>query len=225
MTTTTPTKQLPDPKQSAGIGSTLVARVKGLGGPVVGLIVMIVAMSFLSPFFLTTRNLSNILSQISDHRDHGGGRHSGHPDRRHRPVGRGEPGVDHDVQRLAVPGRSGCRGCVAMVLGLLLGMVVGLVNGLLTDYGKVQAFVATLATMSVCAGFRAVHHQRQHHQRIPDLVRQPDRQHLRGHPAAGHPAGRRLRGHRSLAAATGRPAARCTPSAETRRPPGCPDFR
>ena len=64
MTTTTPTKPA-DPKQSPGIGSTLVTRLRALGGPVIGLIVMIVALSFLSPFFLTTRNLSNILSQIS----------------------------------------------------------------------------------------------------------------------------------------------------------------
>jgi len=42
---------------------------------------------------------------------------------------------------------------VCMLLGLALGMLVGLVNGLLTAYGRVQAFVATLATMSVCAGF------------------------------------------------------------------------
>src|SRR6476619_7840390 len=41
MTTTTPTKT-EDPKPTPGLGSSFVARMKGLGGPVVGLIVMIV---------------------------------------------------------------------------------------------------------------------------------------------------------------------------------------
>lgn len=41
-------------------------RLKGLSGPLVGLLVMVVALSFLSPFFLTPRNLTNIASQISD---------------------------------------------------------------------------------------------------------------------------------------------------------------
>ena len=37
-----------------------------VGGPVIGLVVMVIALSLLSPYFLTVRNLSNVLSQISD---------------------------------------------------------------------------------------------------------------------------------------------------------------
>jgi len=148
--TTTTTKPA-DPKQSPGIGSTLLTRLKALGGPVVGLIVMIIALSFLSPFFLTTRNLSNILAQISDIGIMAAG----------ATLVILIGGIDLSVaanlaltmmfsawlfQVVELPW------VVAMVLGLLLGIFVGLVNGLLTAYGKVQAFVATLATMSVCAG-------------------------------------------------------------------------
>jgi ribose transport system permease protein len=39
-----------------------------------------------------------------------------------------------------------------MFAGLVLGGLIGFINGLLTTYGRVQAFVATLATMSAAAG-------------------------------------------------------------------------
>jgi ribose transport system permease protein len=42
---------------------------------------------------------------------------------------------------------------LAIFLGLLLSMLVGLIIGVLNAYGRVQAVVATLATMSACAGF------------------------------------------------------------------------
>jgi len=41
---------------------------------------------------------------------------------------------------------------VALVLGLLVGAVIGLINGLLSTYGRIQPFVATLATSSAAAG-------------------------------------------------------------------------
>ena len=45
---------------------------------------------------------------------------------------------------------------IALLAGLALGSLIGLVNGLLISYGKVQAFVATLATMSACLGMALV---------------------------------------------------------------------
>ena len=122
-----------------------------VGGPVIGLVVMVIALSLLSPYFLTVRNLSNVLSQISD-------------------VGILAAGaflviliggIDLSVaaamaltmmvsgylyvdQRWPFP--------VVLIAGLSVGALVGLVNGLLVTYGKVQAFVATLATMSACQG-------------------------------------------------------------------------
>jgi len=99
-------------------------------------------------FFLTSRNLSNILSQISDIGIMAAG----------ATLVILIGGIDLSVaanlaltmmfsawlfQTVSLPW------IVCMLLGLALGMLVGLVNGLLTAYGKVQAFVATLATMSV----------------------------------------------------------------------------
>ena len=155
MTTTQPQKSpgssVTDPLPSPGLGSTLLTRLRNLGGPVVGLVFMIVAMSFLSPFFLTSRNLSNIVAQVSDIGIMAAG----------ATLVILIGGIDLSVaanlaltmmfsawlfQVIEVPWP------VAMILGLLLGMGVGLLNGALTSYGKVQAFAATLATMSACAG-------------------------------------------------------------------------
>jgi ribose transport system permease protein len=41
---------------------------------------------------------------------------------------------------------------VCVVAGLAVGAIVGLVNGVLSTYGRIQPFVATLATMSAAAG-------------------------------------------------------------------------
>ena len=122
-----------------------------LGGPVVGLVVMVIALSFLSPYFLTTRNISNVLSQISD-------------------IGIMSAGaflviliggIDLSVAAvmaltMMITGylfaEQGLPFPVALMAGLAVGAGIGLVNGLLVTYGKVQAFVGTLATMSACQG-------------------------------------------------------------------------
>ena len=146
------TKHDPETTASTGLAGTLTKRVKSLGGPVIGLVAMIALMSFLSPFFLTQRNLSNILAQITDIGIMAAG----------ATLVILIGGIDLSVaanlaltmmfsawmfQTFALPW------VVAMVLGLILGILVGLVNGLLSTYGRVQPFVATLATMSACAGF------------------------------------------------------------------------
>lgn len=156
MTTTSQPQKTPgasptDTPPTDGVGAKLLTRVRGLGGPVVGLVVMVVAMSFLSPFFLTTRNLSNIVSQVSDIGIMAAG----------ATLVILIGGIDLSVaanlaltmmfsawlfRTVEVPWP------LAMLLGLALGMAIGLLNGLLTSYGKVQAFAATLATMSACAG-------------------------------------------------------------------------
>ena len=122
-----------------------------LGGPFVGLIVMVVALSFLSPYFLTVRNISNVLSQISDIGIMAAGAFLVIL------IG----GIDLSVAAvmavtMMVAGflyaDQGWPFPVALIAGLSVGALVGLVNGLLVTYGKVQAFVATLATMSACQG-------------------------------------------------------------------------
>ena len=126
-------------------------RLKGLSGPLGGLLVMVIALSFLSEFFLTAQNLSNIATQISD-------------------IGIMAAGAalviligGIDLSVAAAMALSmmvtawlydahGVPFGLALLAGLLVGARVGLVNGLLTTYGRVQPFVATLATMSAAAG-------------------------------------------------------------------------
>ncbi len=122
-----------------------------LGGPVVGLIVLILALWSRSPYFMTERNISNVLSQISD-------------------IGIMAAGAflviligGIDLSVVAVMAltmmvngylfsKQGWPFPLALLAGIAVGAFIGLVNGLLVTYGKVQAFVATLATMSACQG-------------------------------------------------------------------------
>jgi ribose transport system permease protein len=124
---------------------------RSVPGPLIGLVVIFIAMSFLSPFFLSFRNLINIISQVSDIGV--------------MAVGAAMViiigGIDlsvgstlafsmmtmawvYKIQGLPFP--------VAILIGLLIGALVGLINGLLSTYARIQPFVATLATMSAAAG-------------------------------------------------------------------------
>jgi ribose transport system permease protein len=51
---------------------------------------------------------------------------------------------------------AGLPGPVALLLGLATGVVAGLVNGALVSYGKLPAFIATLAMLSVARGLTLV---------------------------------------------------------------------
>jgi ribose transport system permease protein len=124
---------------------------RSVPGPLVGLIVIFVAMSFLSPYFFTVRNLVNIISQVSDIGI--------------MAVGAALViiigGIDLSVgSTLAVSMMTmawlfkieGWPFVAAILVGLLVGALVGLVNGLLSTYAGIQPFVATLATLSAGAG-------------------------------------------------------------------------
>lgn len=120
-------------------------------GPLIGLIIICVVFSYLSPYFLTTRNVVNIFSQASEIGI--------------MAVGAALViiigGIDLSVgavlavslmvnaylyRELGVPFPLSC------LAGLGVGAVVGLANGILSTYGRIQPFVATLATMSACSG-------------------------------------------------------------------------
>lgn len=120
-------------------------------GPLVGLIVIFVGLSFMSPYFLTTHNLLNILSQIS-----ATGVMS---------VGAllviiiG--GIDLSVGSVLAISAMSLSWLyrfghlpfeLAVLVGLIVGALIGLLNGILTTYGRLQPFIATLATMSAAAG-------------------------------------------------------------------------
>ena len=120
-------------------------------GPLVGLVVIVVFLSFLSPFFLTVPNLMNIFSQVSDIGI--------------MAIGAAlvifTGGIDLSVG--AVLSLSlmtsawlyhdhGVPFPVGVIAGLLVGALVGFINGILANYARIQPFVATLATMSACSG-------------------------------------------------------------------------
>jgi ribose transport system permease protein len=139
------------PPGPSGRGRGLGDLARSVPGPLIGLVVIFVAMSFLSPFFLTVRNLLNIISQVSDIGI--------------MAVGAALViiigGIDLSVgSTLAVSMMTMAwlfkihdwPFPVAIVIGLLVGALVGLANGLLSTYARIQPFVATLATMSAGAG-------------------------------------------------------------------------
>ena len=149
--TAAPKADAASPPQRRQLVRTAQDWLKGLGGPLGGLVVMFVAMSFLSEFFLTSRNLSNIVTQISDTGIMAAG----------AALVILIGGIDLSVAaNMALTmmfsawlyAELGIPFGLALLAGLALGAFVGLINGLLTTYGRVQPFVATLATMSACTG-------------------------------------------------------------------------
>lgn len=136
---------------AAGNTSRLRSVMSQIPGPLIGLIVIFIALSFLSPYFLTSRNLLNILSQVSA-------------------IGVMSVGalliillggIDLSVGSvLAISSMSMAWLYkfvdwpfeVALLAGLAVGALVGFINGVLTAYGNLQPFIATLATMSAAAG-------------------------------------------------------------------------
>lgn len=132
-------------------GQRLGELFRAVPGPLVGLIIIFVVMSILSPYFLTPRNLLNIITQVSDIGV--------------MAVGQALViligGIDLSVgSTLAVSMMSmawlfkieGWPFTTALVVGLLIGALVGLLNGVLATYARIQPFVATLATLSAGAG-------------------------------------------------------------------------
>lgn len=145
---------VPDTKN---VSKTLPVRVfrasnfRMFGGPLIGLIVLLVLFSLLSPYFLTARNFSNLLQQVAILGIMAAG----------ATLVILIAGIDLSVaavmaftlmfsawlyKSLELPFS------LALVAGLAMGALIGAINGLLTTYAKIQPFVATLATMSICLG-------------------------------------------------------------------------
>ncbi|MEN9737267.1 MAG: hypothetical protein RJA26_500 [Actinomycetota bacterium] len=120
-------------------------------GPLVGLVGIFILLSFLSPYFLTQNNLMNILTQIA-------------------PTGVMAVGAflviiigGIDLSVGATLGFSSMVMAwlykveswpfeVSLLIGLLVGALIGFINGILSTVGKLQPFIATLATMSAAGG-------------------------------------------------------------------------
>ncbi len=124
-------------------------------GPLIGLIVITILLTFLSDSFFTVNNLLNLLRQISIN----------------ALIAFGmtfvvlTAGIDLSVGSLLALGSaltagllaSGMDPLLAIFLGLLIGMALGAVNGLIITKGKVAPFIATLATMTVFRGATLVY--------------------------------------------------------------------
>ena len=121
-------------------------------GPLLGLIVVVVALSLSSPYFLTARNIVNVLSQISDIGIMAAG----------SALVIITGGIDLSVGAVLAASvmvnawlytAVGVPFPLAVLAGLAFGALVGVINGALSTYARIQPFVATLATMSACSGF------------------------------------------------------------------------
>lgn len=124
-------------------------------GPLLGLVVLVIVLSVLSPFFLTVNNTFNVLQQISVLAILALGSTaviiSG--------------GIDLSVGAVlglagVVTGwtfqQAGMPMGVAIATGLGVGAGVGLVNGIMITVGRLPPFIATLATLSMARGLALV---------------------------------------------------------------------
>ena len=121
-------------------------------GPLIGFLVVAAVLSYLSPYFLTSRNIVNIFSQVSDIGIMAAG------SALVIIVG----GIDLSVGAVLAATLMtnawlyrymGVPFPLAMAISLALGAMIGVVNGALSTYARIQPFVATLATMSACSGY------------------------------------------------------------------------
>ncbi|RXZ01443.1 ribose ABC transporter permease [Fictibacillus sp. S7] len=124
-------------------------------GPLIGLAIILIVLSILSPQFFTLANILNVLRQVSIN----------------ALIAFGltfvilTGGIDLSVgSMLALSGAitaglmaGGTDPILAMLVGLAAGAVMGAINGLIITKGKVAPFIATLATMTVFRGLTLVY--------------------------------------------------------------------
>jgi len=120
-------------------------------GPVLILIVLVIVLSFLSPVFLTPRNVSNILAQTAVITVVAMGQHL-------VILTRGiDLSVGSNLALASVVGallfHSGGSAPVVILAMIASGTLVGAVNGIFYVFGRLpHPFIITLATLSICKG-------------------------------------------------------------------------
>jgi ribose transport system permease protein len=121
----------------------------------VGLLILCIIISFITPRFLSIANIKNVLTQVSVN----------------AVIAIGMSfviltgGIDLSVGSiLAVSGaaaasiiKSTGNLFLAIIVALSIGCVIGLINGVLISKGKIQAFIVTLATMTIFRGVTYVY--------------------------------------------------------------------
>ena len=124
-------------------------------GPLMGLGVIVIALSFISGDFLTVTNIFNVLRQISINALLAFGMTfvilTG--------------GIDLSVGSILALSGALCAGMIAggtdpilaVLAGLAAGTLMGAANGLLVAKGRVAPFIATLATMTIYRGLTLVY--------------------------------------------------------------------
>lgn len=119
-------------------------------GPLLALLVLVVAVSVMNMSFLAPSNLLNLLRQVSIN----------------ALIAFGMTfviltgGIDLSVGSiLALSGaisaymiQAGVSPAISIAIGMLTGALFGLINGILVAYGKAAPFIATLATMTIFRG-------------------------------------------------------------------------
>jgi ribose transport system permease protein len=122
---------------------------------VLGLILITIILTIMSPSFLTTDNIFNVLRQVSIN----------------ALIAYGMTfviltgGIDLSVGSILALASaltagmlaSGMDPVLAVIVGLAAGAAMGMVNGLIITKGKVAPFIATLATMTIFRGFTLVY--------------------------------------------------------------------
>lgn len=120
-------------------------------GIFIGFLVIIIAFSLLSPHFLKSRNISNILVQSSILAIIAVG----------QTIVILTGGIDLSVGSIVAVSSMisafvivdlHASIWVGILAGILISAVAGAVNGILISYGRIPAFIATLGMMSVCRG-------------------------------------------------------------------------
>lgn len=121
----------------------------------IGLLILCIVISFITPRFLTIPNIKNIFTQVSVN----------------AVIAIGMTfviltgGIDLSVGSiLAVSGaiaasiiKSTGNVYLAIIVALAIGCVIGLINGILVSKGRIQAFIVTLATMTIFRGVTYVY--------------------------------------------------------------------
>ncbi|MBZ9635372.1 ABC transporter permease subunit [Clostridium sp. FP1] len=121
----------------------------------IGLLILCIVISFITPRFLTIPNLKNVFTQVSVN----------------AVIAIGMSfviltgGIDLSVGSiLAVSGaaaasiiKSTGNVYLAIIVALAIGCAIGLINGILISKGRIQAFIVTLATMTIFRGVTYVY--------------------------------------------------------------------
>ena len=153
---TAPSSEGPAPTRAAARSTgASIARLLTANGALVGLVVLCLALFIATPLFLTSANVLNILVQASTI----------------AVLAFGQTfvivtaGIDLSVGSVAALSSMvaawmfasvSMPGWLALILGLATGLVTGLVSGLAVAYGRLPAFIATLAMLSVARGLTLV---------------------------------------------------------------------